>query len=347
MLKYFSFILFSLILSACSSTKVKETEHFSWDEYKANHIENFESHYTYKNIPIHKRHMKIPAKMAQDISQVKAYDWFSLNAKPIEETDPVYKEFEKAFQELPESVKQMMEKKIVFWTVVDDLGSSGMTWPLYNENNYFDKGVVIFNKNTAGKSFKDLCEKRENSPYKKGPNKFICSFSKGHVTGIQYIALHEFGHVLQSNNSFLPDSDYKINEEATISWFPLTKISWKWDGKNDAVSRDPVFSNWIQERKYYQAEGTTNNEVLENHFNLWKNSKFPTIYSTVHHHEEWAEITALSLLKKYLHTEIVYSLSKNNKIVTSVKSCLFNEICPEKLKLAEMYLDNQDLFKRN
>jgi hypothetical protein len=344
MFKNFVLFLPLFILSACSSTIVEEQEHFSWTEYKTKNIENYESHYSYKNSPLHKRHLKLPAKLATDITKTVAYDWFQLNAKPIEDEDPVYQEFEKAMNELPAAIKLMMEKKVVFWTVVEDLGSSGLTWPLYNEKNFLDKGIIVFNKNTVGKPFKEICEKRENSPYQSGPIKFLCSFTKSSVNAIQYIALHEFGHILQSNNSFIPDFEAKLTDERSLNWFPLTKISWKWDGKNDAITRDPIFSNWIKERKYYALEKKLNNEILEDHYNHWKTSKFPSIYSTVHHHEEWAEITALILLKKYFHTELIYSLSKNNKITSSVKSCLFNEICPEKLKLAEMYLDNQDLF---
>lgn len=337
-------ILFSiLVLSSCATTSKNSS-------YRDLHPEMYvDNHPQTEKLKFEEKNFKAPKNFLEEISRSSkaenTKDWLKFNPENYELNPDQLKFIQSEVKKVPEKLKLLANKNLLYWSFVSKLGASGLTISVYPENEKSSwKNVVLMNNDNLEMDFCDYLKIKEGSVYSKGKYKIGCTTNK-RISKFLLIFMHELGHVISSNNYLVPHTT-NIQSDNSVNWYLFSRLSWEWDKKNYVVPNDPKMAEWQTSRKYYSVNENEKrpNDLMVDDFKAWKKSSFVTLYSVFSPEEDWAEQMLIMSLKKYMGIEIKFSLSENGKVIDEISPCSENPVCDLKRKLMEFYIDNPSIF---
>lgn len=341
-----SFYLYVLILSAFLISGCATEKDFDWNKYKKDYPEAYEPYYQeMEKLPLEKRAIELNSTLKVRVNVGLEYLNPNMKVEPAEDlrkkNDIIVKELEK----IPSSLKKVIEKRVLGWTVVKGIEASGAMIPLFGEDNYYRKGIIIINERALTQSLNDLTNIRESTVYEKGQYQIGLRTNKK-ISALLYIFLHESGHALDLKNSLVVAYDDGEYLENYINRAPFTKSSWKKDPvENKIVSKNKEMTYWPLMRKHYvvNQEKKQENLLLYAHFKDYVNSEFVTMYSAGNPSEDWADTFTQVVLEKYFKTKIEYFITQDKKEVLKYTPCS-NRICLYKKQLVELFLEYPEMY---
>lgn len=335
--------LFIFILTACSTIQSHKT-------YKEKHPEMFiENHFVKSNLKFEDKLKETIPRFLKNISENTVENsnmkWLKISPEMTTLNDSDKKFINEELKKVPAVIKNLVNDKFLYLTIVKKLGASGLTQPIYvDDKNWETKNIVLMNEVNLKENFCDYINQKEATVYRKGPYKIGCIINKP-LSKFLVIFIHELGHVISNSNYLIPHTD-NLSSEKSINWYLYSRFSWKWDGNNFVIPNDEKLIDWQLSRKYfsYKEDERRDHNLIIDDFKNWKNSSFPSMYSAFSPEEDWAELFLLVVLKKYMGIELKYTLMKEGKVLESVSPCSINPVCEQKRKLIEFYIENPELF---
>lgn len=337
-------VLFTL--GGCSIFESKSR--FDWSHYKEEHPHYFEDYYPKTpELDLKDRNYQLSPELVLDINKMKGYEWITNNVENYPADSDLVKEAIREIEKIPPELRKIISQRVIGWSIVKGLGSSGLSYPLYisADKPFINKGILLLDERTLKAEERNPCIKKESSPYKEGPYQIRCNYSGKRVSAFVMVFLHEVAHIFQDNNKLMSQEYIAISSQDEVKTYPYLRLSWKWDGKEGLTTINPETKNWRTTRRYYDPQPTLENSMMANHFGIWKKSNFPTLYSAMSEAEDWAEGLSYTWIKKHFNTEVSYTLLHKKRVVGSGRLCLFRGTCKEKAKLLKEYADNPKAFE--
>jgi hypothetical protein len=249
-----------------------------------------------------------------------------------------------ALAELPPDIKRAVDRKLAGILLVSDLGGTGYTD--YAKGGWFgrDAGFVVLDVDVlAGQTANAWATWKENTPFMPDPAFRLEAIieepaADNRKNAIQYILLHELGHILSIGETVHPNWDREPNADLNLDRYAFADLSWRIvPEKNRYASRfDKVFVQRTDVVYYFGAKlaASTMRPVYEQ----LENTNFPTLYAATRPGDDFAESFA-----SYVHTVIMrrpwqIRIHEQGTLVRTFGTCWLEQRCAPKRRLLEDFL---------
>ncbi|PJZ44710.1 hypothetical protein [Leptospira brenneri] len=211
---------------------------------------------------------------------------------------------------LPKAVNDLADSYIYGIYFVTNLGSTGLTGIVRDENGKPIGGIIFLDSDLLGDGGNDWASKKESTaflPSKEHSIKIHLDDSNSIETAVQFIILHELGHILSITKGHAPDFS---ETQRDFRKFPLFEGIW-W-----SETYSPYEATFFPERnkiKFYKK--TPNLSLFPEGKFLYKkltNTGFVSLYAATNADDTYAEAFA-----EYVH---VVLLKKEYKVILTSKN---------------------------
>lgn len=249
-----------------------------------------------------------------------------------------------ALAEIPESVKHRLEGKLAGIYFADDFGGTGFSDAIRTALGERVAGFVVLDPAVLRRrNANDWATWKENTPFKpdsrfelKATIEAAADDDRKHA--IQYILLHELGHVLSVGASFHPSWNLSAAKVPTDESFPFFELSWSVDRQRNRYAShfDAVFPE-RRDVVYYFGARLPGSSMASIYGSLEK-TNFPTLYAATHPADDFAESFA-----NYVHTVLMKKpfeirISEDGRVIRRYGACWDEERCAEKRRILEAFL---------
>ncbi len=247
-----------------------------------------------------------------------------------------------AVMAMPELVRKLISPTLAGIYFVEDIGGTGYTDEIRDANGRAVAGFIVLDPLVLiQRKANDWITWRENTPFKTSKiAKLIAKIEDPAndtvQNAIQFIALHEMGHVFSIGRKIHPSWNSQP-KEVNVSEYSFLRSSWT---RSVAGRFEPRIGSEFSQRKdvvYYFGAKLTGDQMRDTYSNLAK-TDFPTLYSSTNPSDDFAESFAT-----YVHTIM---LGKPFQVTITVEGaqpyryvgCWAEVRCAKKRKLLESYL---------
>lgn len=255
--------------------------------------------------PLERRLIDAPPMLIDYVNKDNVSQGWPANTRSIKLEEPFKSELRQALMTLPAPVLAKLEGSLAFITVVKELGGSGYTDHLVSETKGFAPySFIVLDVASLDRKANEWMSWKESSPFKAEPGWQLTATieepsSDDRMHAIQYLLLHELGHVLSySFEDFPRGSDPKATLEGKmrLGW---PAISWVMEGDSVFSRYDKDFP-WRGKIAYYAPEEKKQPFALslEAYGDLAR-TDFATLYATTNFGDDFAESFA-----SFVHTEL-------------------------------------------
>jgi hypothetical protein len=249
-----------------------------------------------------------------------------------------------ALAEIPGSVKRRLAGKLAGIYFADDFGGTGFSDAIRTAQGEQVAGFVVLDPSVLRKRVANgWATWKENTPFKLD-SRFVLTATieappdDNRKQAIQYILLHELGHVLSVGASFHPSWNLAPAKVPAEESFPFFELSWFVDrARNRYASHfDIVFPERKDVAYYFGARLPASS--MASIYESLEQTNFPTLYAATHPADDFAESFA-----NYVHTVLMKKpfeirISQDGRVARRYGACWDEERCAEKRKILEAFL---------
>lgn len=248
------------------------------------------------------------------------------------------KDVNEAIAGMPPAVKQLVQKKLVGIYFVHDLGSTALTDYVKGEGQEHDAGFIVLDVDVLMQQRANAWATwKESTPFQLGPHAGLTArieepAQDNRSNAIQYILLHEFGHVVSINERIHPRWD-----QATMSLgsYPFAQLSWVQE--KNGIGYRSRFDDAFTLRKdvvYYLGPRIPGDSMATAYTQL-EQTNFPTLYAATNLGDDFAESFASYVHTVLLKKPLEIQLHRDGAVVKRYGSCWDEPRCAEKRKILD------------
>ncbi len=252
---------------------------------------------------------------------------------------------QRALDELPNVIKSKFSSKLIGIFLLDDLGSTGFTDMAKDSDGNIKGAFIILDAEVLAKrSANQWASWKENTPFTEGELKVSLKIENNEndniKNAIQYILLHELGHVVAINTDIHPAWD-REDDQLDLSKYPFTALSWSLKDKELISQFQRVAPKYrpYKTLNYYYGERLDNSEMIPI-YNFLSLTNIPTLYGVMNTGDDWAESFVTYAHSVLMKKPFKLTIVKEDKVIYEHQLCYFNANCPGKLKYLENYFNS-------
>lgn len=258
--------------------------------------------------------------------------------------DPTFKgEVRQAMASLPPAVKDALGPKFAGVYFIENLGSTGWSEEIVDRKGKVVAGVIVLDAGVLSKQRANAWATwKEGTPFRSDARwKLAAEIERGaqdtRVQAIQYILLHEIGHVLAMGTSLLPSSDLEPKEALARGPYSFLDMSWQIGPKDNWASiYDGGFL--IRPDIVYYTGAKLDGARMEDAYLQLKGTNFATLYGATNPFDDFAEAFV-----NYVHVQVMkrpfaVRIYKDNKLVLTYGDCWQETRCAKKRRVIEQVL---------
>jgi hypothetical protein len=249
-----------------------------------------------------------------------------------------------AIAELPLLVQRLLERKLLGIRFLEDMGGTGYTDTVNDARGEPAAAFVVLDPSVlARRRANDWATWKESSPFRDdGVHRLEAVIEDGahddRMHAIQYILLHEFGHVLSVGERFHPGWNIppaKLGSAAEFRFFDLSWTVSRPQGRY-ATRFDVEFPE--RPRVVYYFGAKLDGDQLVGTYEHLERTNFATLYAVTHPADDFAESFA-----SYVHTVLMgkpleIRLLRDSRPVKIYGSCWARERCAAKRAVLDTML---------
>ncbi len=207
---------------------------------------------------------------------------------------------------LPPRVLQLLDDKLLGLYLVDGLGGTGYTDVALDAHGQAVAGFVVLDAAVlARRRANDWATWKENTPFKPQPGHQLQAQIEeprhdNRTQAIQYILLHELGHVLAIGAGFHPPWHQPLKDLPLSARHPFYDLSWQMD--RDTGRHASLFDGRFEQRgrvAYYFGARLDATDMLPVYSRLAE-TNFVSLYAATNPYDDFAESFA-----SYVHTVLL------------------------------------------
>jgi hypothetical protein len=249
-----------------------------------------------------------------------------------------------AFAEIPPGVKRLLATKLAGIVFVENLGGSGYTDWIFNTDENAVAGYIVLDASVLQKRNANAWATwKENTPFKAHAGYRLTAQietpgQNNRKNAIQYILLHELGHVLPIAENFHPFWGIPPKDVPPAENYPFFALSWAVDRPNNQYVT--LFDASFPQRRdivYYFGAKLAADQMVATYDSL-ERTNFVTLYSATKPGDDFAEAFA-----SYVHTVLMRKpweirIYANGKLAKVYGPCWSEARCAGKRKILERFL---------
>ena len=265
-------------------------------------------------------------------------------------TDPAFaQDVRQAVAELPDEIKAPLARKLAGIFLVEDFWCCAWADRLFDDKRRAVGGMVALNQSILrGHTANSWATWKENTPFSPHPAfRLVMEIAPpgedNRKNLIQYLLLHELGHVYSIGNAIHPSWNIdpkNVRSTAPFRYFRLTWSIAKEENRYVTVFDDNVFAD-RKDLVYFRKPRLPAERMIPVYESLEK-TNFPTLYSAVIPAEDFAEAFAT-----YVHTVLMKKpfsvrIYKDGALAKTYNACWEEARCAEKRKILERVIRREN-----
>ena len=249
------------------------------------------------------------------------------------------RDVQQAFDELPAVVRRLLSRKLAGIYFVEDFGGTGFTDEIVGPDSRPRAGFVVLDPAVLSERTANAWATwKENTPFKRQPGyelvaQIEAERDDNRKNAIQYILLHELGHVVSIGEKFHPPWTVEPKDVHSAAGYPYFLLSWALPKQGDRYPT--LFDAAFPERKdvvYYFGAKLAGERMIDV-YNALETTNFPTLYAATLPGDDWAEAFVT-----YVHTVLMNKpfrirLYRDGKLAKEYKACWSEKRCAQKNKI--------------
>lgn len=286
--------------------------------------------------PIERRLIDAPPMLIDYINKDNAAQGWPAETRSIKLEEPFKSDLRRALTTLPDEVLKILDESLAFITVVRELGSSGYSDFLVSDDEGFaPHGFIVLDVKALDRKANEWMTWKESSPFSSEPGWSLSGIIEDperddRVYAIQYLLLHELGHVVSFSLADHPRHTEPREIKAQKIGLGFIKESWRWfDGR--AVSKYDDDLSWRGTITYYARDDRKQPMSLAaTAYTDLSKTNFTTLYGTTSYDDDFADSFA-----SFVHTELQgrpweIRIEAPNREPLIYNSCWKEERCRQK-----------------
>ena len=300
----------------------------------------------FKN-PVEQRIGSAPDELVVYLNLDNIAGGFANRPQPATIPEDFLKDVNDAIAELPVQVKQLIAEKLAGIYFVKDLGGTGYTDFIDTGTPGSEAGFIVLDIDVLAQSTANAWATwKERTPFNADSRYRLDASIEANTqdnrkNAIQYILLHELGHVLSLGENIHPPWGQQENN-ISLDRYPFAKLSWEAVNQNDGgyISR---FETQFPLRKnivYYFGAKLDGHQMIDAYRQL-EGTNFPTLYAATSPSDDFAESFVSYVHAMMLKRPLEIRIYRNGQIAETYESCWELKRCAEKRKLLEDLLKSR------
>ncbi|WP_296949871.1 hypothetical protein [uncultured Massilia sp.] len=255
---------------------------------------------------IHERILPLPDEVRDFVRQVNLASGIDAVPAPAQPDARLLADLRQALRGMPASVLDLVSPLLLGICLGHGLGSSGATDIVVDARDGRILGcIVLLDVDVmAGHTANSWATWKENLPFHGGPGfTLTAAIAAAHddtrAHALQFLLLHEFGHVLTADGDFLPRW-WEPTPDTQFSWdFSYLALSWTTNAEGRFV---PQASSDFDGRGIVDFYGNNklDGEAIVVAYAGLEGSDFPSLYGATNPYDDFAECFAT-----YVHSELM------------------------------------------
>ncbi|MCF8179410.1 MAG: hypothetical protein K9J74_12945 [Sulfuritalea sp.] len=253
------------------------------------------------------------------------------------------RDLEEAFAELPNPIKRALDSRLAGVYLVQGLGSTGFTDKILDANGRPVAAYVILDLDLlAQRKANAWATWKESTPFQASDTMTLAATiespdNDSRKNAIQYILLHEFGHVLSVGRNVHPPwwlDDAAVNAPE----FPFFSLSWHF---SEPAGRFVTFIEDqfpLRKRVVYYADGKLGADQMVRVYSQLEASNFASLYAATNPFDDFAESFVSYVHTVLMHKPFEIRISQDGKSVKRFESCWEKPRCGEKRRVLEQFI---------
>lgn len=246
-----------------------------------------------------------------------------------------------AIAELPPPVWRLFQDRLVGVYFVENMGGTGYTDLVKDSGGNRVAGYIVLDAAVLRPlTANTWATWKEGTPFKPQPGwaleaRIETAAGDNRKNAIQYILLHELGHVLSAGNAFHPPWDMEPKDVPTSAPYPFFDLSWTIDRRANRYTA-LAEKKFPQRRSvaYYFGAKLDASDMGVTYANL-EQTNFPSLYAATQPGDDFAEAFA-----SYVHVVLQrrpwqITISKDGRGVKVFDACWDEARCAGKRRLLE------------
>jgi hypothetical protein len=258
--------------------------------------------------------------------------------------DDVLQDVNAALAELPPTVRQLLSDNLVGIHFVRDLGGTAYTDYVAGDSTNAAAAFVVLDMEVLGNHrANSWATWKEDSPFIADPRfrlevELERDGGNTRKNAIQYILLHELGHVLSIGRALHPSWELPVSMDRPPGNYSFSKLSWTMNEAGTGYTS--IFEGEFTRRKdvvfYFGA--LLGADQMASVYEQLEQTNFVTLYGATSPVDDFADAFA-----SYVHTvlmgrPLVIRIFQDEKLVKTYHSCWAETRCVEKRKVIEQLL---------
>ena len=249
-----------------------------------------------------------------------------------------------AIADLPPGIWRLFNERFIGLYLVEDLGGTGFTDFVMDKGKKPVAGYIVLDAAILGRQTANAWATwKENTPFKlqtvfKLEARIEEDKNDNRKNAIQYILLHELGHVLSIGTDVHPSWALAPKDIPANAKFPYFSLSWRIDRAADKYVT--LYDANFPQRKdvvYYFGAKLPATEMAPAYTSIEK-TNFPSLYAATKPGDDFAEAFA-----SYVHVVVMkrpwqITISRGGEVVKTFNACWDEPRCAEKRKMLEQLL---------
>jgi hypothetical protein len=290
--------------------------------------------------PVDKRIGAAPPELVEYLTLDNIQSGFPDKPRPATLRKGFLRDVRAAISELPHSVKQLLPAKLAGIYFVQDLGGTGYTDEIVDARSNPVAGFVVLDMSVLNKAANAWATWKENTPFKAQPGFRLTAAIESREqdsrkNAIQYILLHELGHVLTIGEKIHPPWNVEPKDVASPADYPFFSLSWIISKEDNRYLT--IFDDRFPQRKdvvYYLEAKLPAEQMVSTYDNL-ERTDFATLYSVTKPGDDFAEAFASYVHAVLMKKPFEIRIYTDGKIAKVYKSCWYEERCAAKRRILE------------
>ncbi len=249
-----------------------------------------------------------------------------------------------AIADLPPEIWNLFSERLVGLYFVEGLGGTGYTDYVFDSSSKPVAAFVVFDAAIlARQSANGWATWKENTPFKTAAGykldaRIAADSADNRKNAIQYILLHELGHVLSVGADIHPPWNISPRDVVRGAKYPFFELSWTIDRKADQYRS--LFDATFPQRAntvYYFGAKLSAADMVPAYVRLG-NTNFPSLYAATRPGDDFAESFA-----SYVHVVLMrrpwqITISRDGEVGYVFQACWGEVRCAKKQKILEQLL---------
>jgi hypothetical protein len=243
---------------------------------------------------------------------------------------------------IPEVVKKRLASKLAGIYFIDDIGGTGFTDNIYGADRQPVAGFVVLDPTVLAKQTANgWATWKERSPFKPDPSlsleaRIETGSLDNRAQAIQYILLHELGHVLAIGEGLHPNWNLATRNVGAMDQFRFSRLSWRMSDGRFASVFDDTFPQ-RQNVVFYFGAKLDGRDMMKTYESL-ERTNFATLYAATHPADDFAESFANFVHVVVMGKPFDIRFSSDGRVVKTYRDCWDEERCAAKRGILEDFL---------